>query len=94
MVEDTRKKVRAEAFRPINTPEPITIEEDSGGYPTVLKNGRIQRIIEIFDCWRIDDEWWRAEPLSRLYYSLVLETGQQMEVFKDLNTDSWFRQIY
>ena len=94
MVEDTGKKVRTETFRQINTPEPVSIEEDPGGRPKALKNGRRQSITAILDCWRIDDEWWRPETLSRLYYSIILETGQQMVVFKDLTTGYWFRQDY
>jgi len=94
MVEDTGKKIRAETFRQINTPETVTIEENSDSQPLVLKNGRRHGITAILDCWRIDDEWWRPKPLSRLYYSIILETGQQTEVFKDLTTGCWFHQNY
>ena len=94
MVEDTRKKVRAETFRQVNTPEPVSIEEDSGRRPLAFKNGRRQGITAVLDCWRIDDEWWRPGPLSRLYYSIILETGQRTVVFKDLATGCWFRQDY
>jgi hypothetical protein len=46
----------------------------------------------IDDRWRIDDEWWRTKPISRMYYAIVLETGQQMVVYKDLINNTWYRQ--
>ncbi len=44
--------------------------------------------------WRIDDEWWREEPVSRLYYSVLLETGVVLTIFRDLITDKWYKQRY
>jgi hypothetical protein len=44
------------------------------------------------DCWRLDDEWWRREPVSRLYYAIVLASGQNLVVFKDLAKNTWYRQ--
>ncbi len=26
----------------------------------------------VLESWRIDDEWWRPRPVSRLYYHLLL----------------------
>ena len=44
--------------------------------------------------WRIDDEWWRERPISRLYYSLLLEDGRLLTVFQDLHTGQWHEQHY
>jgi hypothetical protein len=46
------------------------------------------------DVWRIDDEWWREQPVSRLYWRLALEEGQVVTVYQDLAARRWFRQGY
>jgi hypothetical protein len=94
VVEDTGKKVLAEAFKPLNVPEPIEIEENPSGGPGSIKNGRGKSRVTIIDCWRIDDEWWRVEPLSRMYYAVITEKGRRLVSFKDLTADRWFRQDY
>jgi hypothetical protein len=43
------------------------------------------------ECWRIDDEWWRR-PISRLYFSVVLENGKSLTLFQDLVQGGWFVQ--
>jgi hypothetical protein len=48
----------------------------------------------IEDRWRIDDEWWRAEPVSRLYYNVLLVSGQRLVLYKDLITGDWYEQEY
>jgi hypothetical protein len=43
--------------------------------------GKQLRVVELQDRWRIDDEWWRKE-ISRMYWQVVLEDGQQLVVFE------------
>jgi hypothetical protein len=52
---------------------------------------RVQRVQEITNLWRIDDGWWR-KPVARLYYSLELESGARITVFRDLIGGEWYRQ--
>lgn len=94
MVEDTGETVRAGAYKPVNAPEIIQVNEDAAGLPVVVKNKRRQRVGYIDDCWRIDDEWWRTEPVSRLYYAVRLASGQKLVIYKDLVTGGWYRQSY
>jgi hypothetical protein len=44
------------------------------------------------DRWRLDDEWWRERPISRLYHTLVLEDGTLVVVYRDLLVDEWYMQ--
>jgi hypothetical protein len=44
------------------------------------------------DRWRLDDEWWRERPISRLYHTLVLEDGTLLVVYRDLLVDEWYVQ--
>ena len=42
--------------------------------------------------WRVVDRWWTEEPVSRRYFDLVLETGENAVVFHDGEAGSWFTQ--
>jgi hypothetical protein len=44
------------------------------------------------DRWRLDDEWWRERPISRLYYTLLLEDGRLLVVYHDLVLAEWYMQ--
>jgi len=59
-----------------------------------VRANRKQAVAAIEDCWRIDDEWWRDKPLSRMYFALLLVSGQRLVIYKDLNTEDWYRQSY
>ena len=49
------------------------------------------RIETILDQWRIDDEWWRKE-VSRMYFSVALEGGQLLTLYRDLISGRWYGQ--
>ncbi len=51
-------------------------------------------VAAIDDRWRVDDEWWRSEPISRLYYAVRLASGQRLVLYKDLVSGGWYRQGY
>jgi hypothetical protein len=42
--------------------------------------------------WRVVDRWWTEEPVSRRYFDVVLETGENAVVFHDDGAGSWFMQ--
>ena len=94
MVENTGKTLRADTGKPVNTPEALKIEEDASGIPLAVRLKRRQAVATIEDKWRIDDEWWRKEPVSRLYYNVLLASGQRLVLYKDLVTGGWYQQDY
>ena len=94
MVADTGKTLRTDTAKPVNLPEPLAVEENVDGLPAFVKLKRRQKIIAVEDCWRIDDEWWRSEPVSRLYYAVILASGQRIVLSKNLIDGSWYRQTY
>ena len=94
MVEDTGKALHAGTFKPVNIPEAIIVEESADGLPLSLKDRRRQKVAAIDDMWRLDDEWWRTEPLSRLYFSVILASGRKLVIFKDLPGNNWYCQTY
>jgi hypothetical protein len=92
MVENPGAALHADASKPVNTPEPIRVEEDASGLPVAVRLPRRQRITSIEDRWRIDDEWWRAGPVSRCYYAVLLISGQKVVLYKDLVSGEWYKQ--
>lgn len=94
MVQDTGKTLRIDTLKPVNLPEPVLVEEDSYGSPVAVMTKRRQAIISTLDKWRIDDEWWRGEPVSRLYYAVLLTSGQKLVLSKNLTNNRWYRQSY
>lgn len=95
MVKNTGKTIRVAAGRTVNGPDPIKVEEaSSDNLPLVVWAPRRQVVIDVEDRWRIDDEWWRSEPVSRLYYEIILASGQRMVLYKDLAAGGWYKQDY
>ncbi len=60
----------------------------------IIKKPMRQVVSGIDERWRIDDEWWRREPVSRLYYSVRLASGHRLVLYKDLVNNCWYRQSY
>jgi hypothetical protein len=82
-------------LRPLNAPIHIRVRVDGAGRPLALRRrgwSRPRAVARIQDRWRIDDEWWRTRPISRLYHRLLLEDGTLLTVYHDLVTDTWFEQ--
>ena len=77
--------------KPLYAPESLPVKEDSNSNPVSVGNGK-RTIKTISDRWRIDDEWWRQEPISRMYYCVVLDNGLHLIVYKDLLTGQWYQQ--
>jgi hypothetical protein len=81
-------------FKQINLPTFVHIAQDSKGKLSALKLNKWEKIIRIADQWRIDDEWWRREPISRMYYKVDLESGRRVVIFRDLLDKKWYKQDY
>jgi hypothetical protein len=94
VVKDTGETLRAGAGKPVNTPEPVSVAEDAFGLPASIKLAQRLAVKAVEDRWRIDDEWWRREPVSRVYYAVLLSSGQRTVIYKDLTAGGWYRQTY
>jgi hypothetical protein len=42
--------------------------------------------------WRVVDRWWTEEPVSRRYFEVVLDSGENTVVFRDEEQGGWFSQ--
>ncbi len=92
MVEDTREKAGLSAIQPIGLPTSIDVKVDSSGFPLEVRVGHLWLAAQVVDRWRIEDEWWRRDQVSRAYFSLLLEDERPLTLFRDLVTGKWFRQ--
>lgn len=51
-----------------------------------------QAVALVREEWRLVDRWWTEEPLTRRYFDLVLESGQNVVVFHDGERRRWYTQ--
>ena len=80
---------------PLKEPRPVAVETGESGEPVaVVLSGRRLAVERVEDVWRIDDEWWRQRPISRVYYVLFLEDGRVVTVYQDMQTLKWCLQRY
>jgi hypothetical protein len=95
MVKNPRAPLGARKLRPLNAPVRIQVETDDDNHPVLVqrRGWRTPRAVaRIQDRWRIDDEWWRTRPISRLYYALLLEDDLPLTIFHNLITETWYEQ--
>ena len=79
----------ARAARRLNAPRPALVESHADGVPRRVNR---QSVAVVREEWRVVDRWWTEEPVSRRYFDLVLETGENAVVFHDGEAGSWFTQ--
>ena len=56
-------------------PEPCDVQMGKHDKPQIItkKHGKSLSVLSIKDTWRVDDEWWTNHPISRQYYTILLE---------------------
>lgn len=94
MVPPAGTPLSAHRLRPLNLPQPVTVEHDPAGRLVAIAGdlASSRREVEaIGEVWRIDDEWWRA-PVARCYTELMLTGGGHVLVFHDQIAGTWFLQ--
>jgi hypothetical protein len=80
-------------------PRPLRVDVSDQGAPTRVywpyrRTAEPLDVESVTDCWRIDDEWWRPNPISRRYYRVVLSNGRMTDLYLDLITGEWYHQHY
>ena len=95
MVKIARKATNPSALRSLNAPCLIYVQMDRYGAPVAAKfKGQWAKIVLIGDSWRIKDEWWREQSISRTYFKVLLVEGQHLTIFQDRNAGDWYEQRY
>ena len=95
MVAHSRATVGAYTLRALNAAQAIAVRTNANNSPVEVRRpswSQARAVLEVLDRWRIDDEWWRDRPISRLYQVLLLEGGLVLTVYHDLAADSWLEQ--
>jgi hypothetical protein len=73
----------------INEPRAARVEVRFDGTPWQVNH---QSVALVREEWRVVDRWWTEEPLSRRYFDVVLESGENAVVFRDEERGCWFTQ--
>src|SRR5207244_9501348 len=88
LVADPRAAGTARPAR-LNQPQPALVEAGFDGSPREVNRRAVMLVREE---WRVVDRWWTEEPVSRRYFDVVLESGENAVVFRDEEAGSWFSQ--
>jgi hypothetical protein len=95
MVPTTGTQAGTRAIRALNQPEPLDVAQKEHGFPALLVMGSTrQKVASVESVWRIEDEWWRDEPVSRTYFEVLTADGWRITLFHDHVSGRWFRQRY
>jgi hypothetical protein len=89
MVADSRSEGAVRSSRRLNEPQPALVEARFDGTPRLVNR---QGVALVREEWRVVDRWWTEEPVQRRYFELVLESGQNLVVFRDEERSRWFSQ--
>ena len=89
MVADSRGARAVRSAGRVNEPRPALVEAHGDGSPKQVNREEVALVREE---WRVVDRWWTEEPLSRRYFDVVLESGQQAVVYRDEERQKWFTQ--
>jgi general stress protein 26 len=73
----------------VNEPRLALVESHADGSPKYVNREGVALVREE---WRVVDRWWTEEPLSRRYFDVVLESGQQTVVYFDAERGTWLTQ--
>ncbi len=73
----------------LNAPLPALVESEFDGTPRVVNR---QLVALVREEWRVVDRWWTEEPVDRRYFEVVLESGQNVSVYRDREEGCWYTQ--
>ena len=89
MVADTGSTGTVRTSRRLNEPRPALVEARFDGTPRLVNREGVALVREE---WRILDRWWTEAPIQRRYFEVVLESGQNVVVFRDEERGCWYSQ--
>ena len=89
MVTHTGGTRTAGSPRRLNAPRPALVEGHADGTPRRVNR---QGVATLSEERRIVDRWWTDEPVDRRYFDVVLETGENVVVYRDGESGAWFTQ--
>ncbi len=95
MVGNTRATAITRRIRRLKTPRSVEVEASEEGGPLRLRLGNAWRAVSLARrLWRVEQHWWRGEPVQRDYYRVAPEDRPPLTIYRDLVSGQWFRQEY
>lgn len=95
MVGNPRRTTDTHRIRRLKTPRALEIEAGEDGVPLRMRLGGAWVDVSLVRrSWRIDQHWWRGEPVRRDYYRIAPTDGQPLTVYHDLVSGEWAKQDY
>jgi hypothetical protein len=95
MVGNTGTAPDTRRIRRLKLPHLLEVEASKEGVPLRLRLGGVwQGVTLIRRSWRIDQQWWRGEPVHRDYYHVAPQEGSPLSLYHDIVNGDWFRQEY
>jgi hypothetical protein len=82
-------RTRRGAAGRLNAPRPSLVETHLDGTPRLVNR---QVVALLREEWRVVDRWWTEEPINRRYFEVVLESGENVCVYRDAEAGCWFTQ--
>jgi hypothetical protein len=73
----------------LNAPRRALVETTGGGEPRLVNR---ELVTVVREEWRVVDRWWTDEPVDRRYFEVVLESGRNVCVYRDVERQCWFTQ--
>jgi hypothetical protein len=95
MVAHPRTPLGTRPLRALNQPALLEVQMSASGQPLAVQRSdwrNPRSVAEVQDRWRIDDEWWREQSISRLYHLIRLADDQLLTIYQDLLSHQWFEQ--
>ena len=69
-----------------------SVQEEEDFRPLAVSvEGKVLEVVSIDERVEEEAEWWEPEPLYRMHYQVTLEDGQQVTIFRNMKTGSWYR---
>ena len=66
---------------------PVTVQEDEEHGPlAVTLEGTLLEIVSVDERWEDVEDWWKDNPVTKMYYQVTLGSGHQVTVFKNVVT--------
>jgi hypothetical protein len=89
LVADSGNQSARRSAGRLNAPRAALVETSFGGEPRLVNR---QAVALVREEWRVVDRWWTEEPVDRRYFEVVLESGQNLCVYRDREEGCWFTQ--
>ena len=89
MVAHSRSSRAVRTAGRLNAPRAAAVDTHVDGTPLQVNR---QPVTVVREEWRVVDRWWTEEPVSRRYFDVVLQSGENAVVFRDEERSCWFTQ--